>query len=223
MDTKFCPRCGQKVSQQTQQCPKCGYVFNSPAQPNQAPASQNKSNAFIYILVALIVLLVILFGVYMINNNNHSNSQNTSSSSAASNYSTNSTARSTERVNWNSDKAESFNDQFDDWADDMDQSYDSGPTTFDGVDYPEDFASRKFIINGDAATISMNSSSRNTAYKVVEIRHDDDDGYLYLFAFHDGTPIVLFTETGDANGNTVSLKTTNNHDLRNMFSDFQAN
>lgn len=105
----------------------------------------------------------------------------------------------------------------------MHQSYTSGDTTFDGVSYPQDFGKKKFVINGNDATISMAGSNKRTDYKVVEIRYDSDQGYLYLFAFQNGTPIVLFTQSGDANDDSVSFKTTANSQLRQLFSNFSTN
>lgn len=148
-------------------------------------------------------------------------SQQTNRPAASSSASSSSTYH--DNINWDSDKATSFDEQFSNWAGRMHQSYTSGDTSFDGVDYPADFSHKKFIINGDDATISMAGSNRNTEYKVVEIRYDSDQGYLYLFAFHDGTPIVLFTQSGDAGDSEVSFKTTANGELRNLFAYFSAN
>lgn len=237
--TKFCPNCGKAVDINEQRCPYCGYQFQNTSNRPKPVQTSRHSHAFAYLVGVLIVIMLVLGGVYLFNTNHHSMSEQNSSSNTRQSQSKttqNSSQKSSEEeshsqeqnnasssVNWDSDKASDFADQFDDWADKMDQSYRSGSTIFDGVSYPDDFQSEHFIINGSRASVSMADSNRNTEYKVVEIRHDNDDGYLYLFAFDDGNPIVLFTESGDAHGNTVSFKTTTNKDLQDMFNNFSAN
>ena len=233
MNTKFCPNCGKKVNADAQSCPNCGFSFNEhQAQaPQRSITQDHHSKDLLYILLSLIIIILILSGLFIYNNNrsssNHSNVPNTSGSNQTQNSQSTTTSNSSsnysDNIVWNSAKASSFDDQFDSWASKMHQSYVSGFTSFDGIDYPDDFSSKKFIINGSNSTISMAGSNKNTDYKVVEIRYDNDDGYLYLFAFHDGSPIVLFTQSGDSNGDTVSFKTTANGELRNIFSNFSAN
>lgn len=233
MNTKFCPNCGTKVAADVHRCPNCGHIFADQQVPQQYSNQQpqrHQSRALLYILLFLVIVIIILGGIFVYNNSQHSspNNANTASSSSVNqnNQSTttnNSTSNYHDNIDWNSDKASSFDDQFSSWASKMHQSYTSGSTSFDGVDYPDDFGSKKFIINGSDATISMAGSNKNTEYKVVEIRYDSDQGYLYLFAFHDGSPIVLFTQSGNADGDSVSFKTTANGELRNLFSNFSAN
>lgn len=232
MNVKFCPNCGNKIDATVQRCPHCGYMFiDQPQQPvNKSSSNQpsKKPRAFIIIISILIIIVLALGGYYIYRYNNtssptHSNTYSASNSENTQNDNSNKSSEHYNNVDWNSDKASSFDNQFSNWASKMHQSYTSGSTSFDGVDYPSDFNSKNFIINGSNATISMAGSSKNTEYKVVEIRYDADDGYLYLFAFHNGTPIVLFTESGNADDNSVSFKTTANGELRTLFSNFSEN
>lgn len=221
MNKKQCPNCGLKLDLDVNVCPNCGYHFNNEHNYNKRiEYHSHHSSMFVYITLILVIILIGLTAllVYSRNNSRYTNTSNKIERS----YSTNGTTTN-KTINWDSDKAASFDSEFNDWADKMDQSYESGSTTFDGVDYPSDFASKKFIINGSNATISTAESNKNTDYKVVEIRCDDNDGYLYLFAFRDGSPIVLFTQDGDVNGNSVSFKTTSNSDLTKLFNKFTAN
>lgn len=240
MKTKFCPNCGSNVSAAAKHCPNCGYMFNNQSQPapqqnhsyNQIKAKK-KPKVFIYITAILIIVMIVLGGMYIYTNNNsapnHSNITSSNNNNDQQNKSLNKDTSSSssnnyrDSIDWNSDKAASFDNQFTNWADKMQQSYVSGSTNFDGVSYPGDFKHKQFIINGVESSISMAGSNRNTEYKVVEIRYDSEQGYLYLFAFHDGTPIVLFTQSGNADGNSVSFKTTANGQLKNIFAGFNAN
>lgn len=231
MKTKFCPNCGKEIDINALKCPNCGYVFNSSQTQMQqqfSPKQPRKSSkAFLYIIGCLLVLLIGLGGYALYNNQSPSNNQSQSSHASSNNNNNNNSESSSssyrDNINWDSDKASSFDDQFQNWASKMHQSYTSGSTTFDGVSYPQDFSKKKFIINGNDATVSMAGSNKQTDYKVVEIRYDSDQGYLYLFAFQNGTPIVLFTESGNASDNSVSFKTTANGELRKLFSNFSAN
>lgn len=234
MDMKFCPKCGSQLPGSTLICPNCGYSFNNQASSLQPQPTPKKSNSFLIIFVIIIIALIILGGFAIYMRNSQANNNSTASSSTSSSLST-STSQSSQdsssvssstyynNINWNVDKQTSFDNSFNSWADKMHQSYTSGSTTFDGISYPADFSSKQFIINGSSSTISMAGTNRNTEYKVVEIRYDSYDGYLYLFAFQNGTPIVLFTQSGYASGNSVSFKTTANSSLRNIFSNYSAN
>lgn len=242
IDAKRCPYCGHvfqdavsqpSAPQQPSAKPESTTESQAPRQmPSNPQPPKKQSKMFIYLLVGLIVLILIAGGFLLYRSNHNdtaapaahsSTAQSQRTQSPASSSSASSSSTYHDNINWDSDKATSFDEQFSKWADRMHQSYTSGDTSFDGVDYPEDFNHKKFIINGDDATISMAGSNRNTEYKVVEIRYDSDQGYLYLFAFHDGTPIVLFTQSGDAGDSEVSFKTTANGELRNLFSNFSAN
>lgn len=234
MRTKYCPNCGKQIDINALKCPYCGFIFNN--SQNQAPEQptpqrrRKSSKTFIYVISVLLILLIALGGYAIYANrvpsfnqsqSSHSSSSNNSSSNNASSQSSSSSYH--DNINWDSSKASSFDDQFQSWANKMHQSYTSGDTTFDGVSYPQDFSKKRFVINGNDATVSMAGSNKQTDYKVVEIRYDSDQGYLYLFAFHDGSPIVLFTQSGDASDNSVSFKTTANDELHKLFSNFSAN
>ncbi|HIX36030.1 MAG TPA: zinc ribbon domain-containing protein [Candidatus Limosilactobacillus merdigallinarum] len=235
MKTKYCPNCGKEIDINASKCTHCGFIFNnSQNQAPQQPAPQRprkSSKKFIYVLSCLLILLIALGGYAIYTNRRPSFNQSQSShssSSSSSNTDNNSSSQSSsssyhDNINWDSSKASSFDDQFQSWANKMHQSYTSGDTTFDGVSYPQDFSKKRFVINGNDATVSMAGSNKKTDYKVVEIRYDSDQGYLYIFAFHDGSPIVLFTQSGNASDDSVSFKTTANGELRNLFSNFSAN
>lgn len=240
MNKKYCPNCGQKVSKDTLTCPHCGYSFQQakPAARKQGQPTAKKPRTFTYIMLALLALLIIIGGIFFFQGSHSQNAQGPSRSSAnsssASSASSSGQADSSsdkssesgtydESFTWNDDTAENFDGDFNDWADRMHQSYSSGSTEFDGVSYPEDFRSKTFIVNGSKATLAMHGSSHRSDYRVVEIRYDTDQGYLYLFAFHNGTPIVLFTQNGDAAGGQVSFKTTANSELRSLFANYGSN
>lgn len=113
---KFCPKCGNKNSQETRFCTKCGYQFDKQTSKGRFQKAKIKVKGWIW-LFAIIVFIIIGGGFWLFQSNNHdsavakNNSSNTATVSSASEYheaNTRTKSSSTNEVSDNSTKL-SFN------------------------------------------------------------------------------------------------------------------
>lgn len=115
MNKKQCPNCGLKLDLDVNVCPNCGYHFNNEHNYNKRiEYHSHHSSMFVYITLILVIILIGLTAllVYSRNNSRYTNTSNKIERS----YSTNGTTTN-KTINWDSDKAASFDSEFNDWAD----------------------------------------------------------------------------------------------------------
>lgn len=139
----------------------------------------------------------------------------------------NSKTKSRDKLSWDDAKEKQLADFMDDFGDKMDQDYDeyNGDDALEtnaGQKYPDIFEDTDFKLTDDNKVINIGwdpELKKDDDYHVVSIFNydgDSDESHItYLFCIHDNQPVVLVDQT--TNGDDVSVKETENADLKNGF------
>lgn len=233
----FCPNCGKQVTKDDQFCPFCGYRLledgKNDSQTEQADRSSKKvsifSNKKYVVIEVIIIVLLVIFGVVYWNLHRQQSDSTTatpiSQSSTKSTQSSNSSVSSTSESNkssslWNSSKGDQLTSFINSWAPTMNQSY----AQLAQSDY--DFTGQQQLVNGSTADMGWSTDGRgNYDYNVVAVFNYNKNvtaastkigeyHITYAFAFHDGQPVALVSQT--TNGYTDWTETKNN-DVKTNF------
>jgi len=173
-------------------------------------------------------ITVLLLGTLLLTgcSSNQSKSNNSSSKKSATTAVSHKKVSSIKnrKVLWNSDKDARLKTFINQWAPTMNQSYveydgSDSLKTSSGTTYPDDL---KYVtIDGNNASIGWNKTGNgNYKYNVVAIYNDNgtessaENHITYLFAFHEGQPIVLVDQS--TNG-TPTLTATKNGTVKSGF------